>query len=84
MSEPKAIKSDEPENVIVPPVVNEVPIVMSTIDIAASLHAIGYRNDIHKSALKAFCDSTGHPSSGPMEVLIESLKAYGYSIKGVR
>lgn len=63
------------------PTVTEVPVVMSTIETAASIYAIGYRADTHKESLKAFCVSTGHPSYGPMEVMLNSLRAYGYGIK---
>jgi hypothetical protein len=63
------------------PAIAEVPVVMSTIETAASIYAIGYRADTHKDSLKAFCISTGYPSYGPMETMLNSLRAYGYAIK---
>ena len=65
------------------PNVHVAPVVMSTIEIAAGLYAVGYRADTHREALKAFCVSTGLPSQGPMDSLINSLRAYGYAIKNI-
>lgn len=64
--------------------VKEVPTVTCSIESAAALFAEGYRQDTHRGSLIAFCRSTGYPSYGTMDQMIEVLRKYGYPIKELR
>jgi hypothetical protein len=65
-------------------VMKEAPKVTCSIESAAALFAEGYRQDTHKGSLLAFCRSTGYPSYGTMDQMIEVLRKYGYPIKELR
>lgn len=64
--------------------IKEAPVVMCGVEAAAALHAVEYRAETQRASLLSFCQSTGHSSYGPMDLMIKSLRMYGYTIKGMR
>jgi hypothetical protein len=74
------VKSTE-STVVLPITVIDPPRVEMSVEIAATLYAMGYIDEAHKSALRSFCRSTGFPSHGSIPMMINTLRAYGYAIK---
>lgn len=74
--DPSVVQPEEPARM-------EAQITCS-IEAAARLYAEGYRAETHLAGLVAFCQSTGLPSFGTVDQMQETLKAFGYSIRGLR
>jgi hypothetical protein len=74
MSSTEGLSYDIPSSVV-------APVVMFSIDSAASNYAIGYKRDTQLAGLLSYCASTGFPSSGPVDLMLTILHSYGYAIR---